>query len=640
LRSRALVCALSAILSLRSAAVASGPAAEDAKIAPWLLSRLAATGQDSFLVLFDPADEGDSPAAAQASGAFGRDRGRAVYDRLRGRARAAQARVRGELARAGIPFRSLYLVNGLAVRGDLALARRLARHAEISRIVGDPVVHGVESNPSTPWPFGPDAGPEWGVAKIEAGKVWSLDGDHGEGIVIASADTGVEWTHPAIKGKYRGWNGTIASHDFNWFDAIADLPSPIDDYGHGTHTTGTMVGDDGAGNQIGVAPGARWIACRNMNNGNGQPSTYIACNQFFLAPYPHGGDPELDGDPAKAPDIVNNSWDCPPSEGCDPYVLQASFAALKAAGILAVASAGNSGPSCNTVSTPPAILEEAFVAGATDSGNFLASFSSRGPVTINASGRMRPDVAAPGVSVRSSIRGGGYGLMSGTSMASPHTVGAAALLWSAKPQLRGNIATTRCLIRNSARGIVQISTAQVCGGTGIADRPNNLSGYGLIDAYDAIHLGPDGDGDGIADVCDACPGTADPAQTDADGDGAGDACDCAPADGGSLAAPREASGLAFGADKATLSWLPLAPNAGIGTVYDVVEGNLGTLAATGTIDAAVCVGSVGTAASRLDPSVPAPGSGFFYVIQGRNSCGAGGFGAASNGTPRTHASCP
>jgi hypothetical protein len=314
LSARVLVCALTAILAFAGAAGASGrPDVEAAKIAPWLVNRLASGGQESFLVIFEAVDERDPPATPPAATAH--QRGRAVYDRLRGRARVVQARVRGELTKAGIPFRSLYLVNGLAVRGDLALARRLSRHTEIARIVGDPVVRGVEANLSTPWPFSPDAGPEWGVAKIEAGKVWSLDGNHGEGIVIASADTGVEWTHPAIKGKYRGWNGTIANHDFNWFDAIADLAAPIDDYGHGTHTTGTMVGDDGAGNQIGVAPGARWIACRNMNQGDGQPSTYIACNQYFLAPYPHGGDPELDGDPEKAPDIVNNSWDCPPSEG-------------------------------------------------------------------------------------------------------------------------------------------------------------------------------------------------------------------------------------------------------------------------------------------------------------------------------------
>lgn len=597
--------------ALCASAVAPAP---EAKIAPWLRQRLGAGGDDSFIVLFD---DGDRLDAALSAARAASNRSSAVYDLLRARARSLQAGVRRELAEAGIPFRSLYIVDGLAVRGDLALARRLALRGEVVSIVGDPVVRGIDSTLFAPGPWSPTAGPEWGVVKIDADKVWSLDGNHGEGIVVASADTGVEWTHPAIKGKYRGWNGTSASHDFNWFDAIQDLAEPLDDNNHGTHTTGTMVGDDGAGNQIGVAPGARWIACRNMDHGNGQPSTYIACNQYFLAPYPHGGNPEIDGDPSKAPDIVNNSWICPSSEGCDPGSLQASFAVLRSAGILAVASAGNTGSGCNSVSNPPGIYDESFVVGAVDSSNFLAGFSSRGPVTIDGSGRLKPDVAAPGVNVRSSVRGGGYSTLSGTSMASPHTAGAAALLWSAKPQVRGLIRITRCLIDQSSRAIVQLSVPQTCGGTGETDRPNNLWGYGLIDAYDAIHLGPDGDNDGIAD-----------------------ACDCAASDGGAYDVPPEVEGLGFLANKTTLTWTSLSREAGSGTVYDAIKGDLTLLRASGTIAAAFCLGSSGTATSRSDTQAPTAGGGVYYLVSARNACGLSGFGAASDGTPRTHGTCP
>jgi subtilisin family serine protease len=612
----------------------------NAKIAPWLVSQLAAGGQPSFLVLFDDPDELDRvvTAAAERPGVQ-QTRRRAVYDALTERARSSQARVRDELTKAGIPFQSLYVVNGLAVRGNLALARRLAAHGEVIRIVGDPYVHGVDLFPSPP--FSPDAVIEWGVAKIEADKVWVQDGNRGAGIVVASADTGVEWTHSALKAHYRGWSGTVASHDFNWLDTIAGTVAPVDEHSHGTHTAGTMVGDDGLGNQIGVAPSAKWIACRNMDlHGNGQPSTYIACNQFFLAPYPHGGNPELDGDPSKAPDIVNNSWECPPSEGCDLTVLHASFTALKAAGILAVDAAGNSGPSCSTVSRPPMIYPEPLVVGATDVNNALASFSSRGPVTVDGSNRMRPDVSAPGVSVRSSIPGNSYGIFSGTSMASPHAAGAAALLWSAKPQLKGLIETTRCLMTQSARTIVTIPTPQVCGGTTVTDRPNNLSGYGLIDAYDAIHLGPDGDADGIADACDSCPAAINPTQIDGDGDGAGDVCDCSPADPGAFASPPEAGALAFRADKITLEWASLSGKAGTGTVYDVVRGDIADLRGSGAISSAACVGSVSTETAREDPVVPLPGTGTYYLVQGRNACGAGGWGATSGGSPRSHAACP
>jgi serine protease AprX len=608
----ALVAGLAAPVALADPPDAGRP---DVKLAPWLASRLSAGRTESFIVLFDDAS-GLARALAPARGAA--DHRRAAYDVLRERARAVQSSVRSELTAAGIPFRSLYIVDGLAVRGDLGLAHRLAAHREVVRIVGDPVVRGIDADLLAPVPSAPATGPEWGVTKIEADKVWSLDGKRGEGIVVASADTGVDWTHPALKGKYRGWDGTTASHDYNWFDPVQLVASPFDPYGHGTHTTGTMVGDGGAGNQIGVAPGARWIACRNMDSGgNGQPSTYIACNQFFLAPFPQGGDPELDGDPSKAPDIVNNSWGCPPSEGCDPNTLEASFAALRAAGILAAASAGNYGSACSTTLDPPGLYAETFASGATDSSDFLAGFSSRGPVTIDGSGRMKPDVAAPGVAVRSSIPGGGYASYQGTSMASPHTAGAAALLWSVKPAVRGLVGISRCLISQSARSIVQLASPQTCGGTSGTDRPNNLFGWGLIDAYDAIHLGPDGDGDGIAN-----------------------ACDCAPANGGVFDAPAEVAGLVLAADKATLAWTSMSHAAGNATAYDVIAGDLDTLRSTGLIGSASCVGATGPLNTRTDPVVPAAGAGFYYLVQARNVCGQGGFGASSNGTPRVHGTCP
>ena len=588
-------------------------ASPDAKLAPWLSARLTGGQSEGFIVLFD--DETSWQRALHAV-AGRKAPARSVYEALTARARHAQAGVRAELAAAGIPFRPLYLVNGLAIRGDIALARKIAARSEVIRIVGDPVVRGIEAGSSFPSPAAPEA-IEWGVSRINADDVWTLDGKRGEGIVVASADTGVEWNHPALLGKYRGWNGSVASHDYSWFDAIADTAVPLDDHNHGTHTTGTMVGGDGAANQIGVAPGARWIACRNMNHGDGQPSTYIACNQFFLAPFPHGGDPEADGDPSRAPDIVNNSWGCPPSEGCDAFVLEASFAALRAAGILAVAAAGNSGPSCSTVSDPPAIYDELLVSGATDSGDILAGFSSRGAVTVDGSGRMRPDVAAPGVSVRSSIRGATYSTSSGTSMASPHTSGAAALLWSAKPELRGLVGITRCVMSRAARPVVTLAAPQTCGNTAATDRPNNFWGYGLVDAYAAVHLGPDEDGDGIASPCD-----------------------CASTNGGVHDGPVEVPGLGFDAAKTTLSWGSLGHQAGDATFYDVARGDLAILRALGTIDAAACLGAASNLSSRTDASLPPTGSGYYYVVRARNVCGDGGWGAGSDGIPRSHTTCP
>ena len=205
---------------------------------------------------------------------------------------------------------------------------------------------------------------------------------------------GVRWTHNALKPHYRGWDGVNANHNYNWHDSIHDSvgnpcgndsPFPCDDFFHGSHTTGTAIGDDGMGNQIGMAPGAKWIGCRNMDQGNGTPARYIECMQFFLAPYPINCTPDQ-GDPTKAPDITINSWGCPPSEGCTVgNELQAAVEAQAAAGIQMVVAAGNSGSGCSTVSDPPSFYEASYTAGALVTGtDTIASFSSRGPVTRTA----------------------------------------------------------------------------------------------------------------------------------------------------------------------------------------------------------------------------------------------------------------
>ena len=167
---------------------------------------------------------------------------------------------------------------------------------------------------------------EWNISKIQAPRVWAL-GYTGQGVVVGGQDTGYDWDHPALINQYRGWNGVSANHDYNWHDAIhsnavvscpANSPVPCDDHSHGTHTMGTMVGDDGGANQIGVAPGAKWIGCRNMNLGVGTPTTYIECYEWFIAPYDLSGN---NPDPTKAPDVINNSWACTTGEGCNPNSL-------------------------------------------------------------------------------------------------------------------------------------------------------------------------------------------------------------------------------------------------------------------------------------------------------------------------------
>jgi subtilisin family serine protease len=423
-------------------------------------------------------------------------------------AAATQRSLDAALDALGIRHRGYAIVNAIAV-ADVTLDQleTLAARDDVARVESDLPVRVTLPAPLTP-PGDAQAvragGIEWGVAKIEAPALWSL-GHKGGGIVYATADTGVQWDHPALKARYRGWQATRgkARHAYSWWDAVhADVsgngrnscgfssPVPCDDSGHGTHVTGTGVGDDGQGNQIGVAPRAKWIACRNMEQGVGRPSQYIECFDFFLAPWDANG---KNPDPARAPHVISNSWSCtlgaPPSgESCVPKSLRSAVHAARAAGIFVVVSAGNDGPGCSTIVDPPAIYDASFTVGATDGSDALASFSSRGPVTSDGSGRAKPDLSAPGVHVRSAYPRDTYTSMSGTSMAAPHVAGAVALLWSARPDLRGAVAATEQALRASANPAV--AATGTCGNTTSATLPNQLFGYGRLDVQAALDALP------------------------------------------------------------------------------------------------------------------------------------------------------
>lgn len=459
-------------------------------IAPQVWEAVADGGEAEFLVILD--EQADLSGAAALPNREARLR--YVYDRLRETARRTQAPLLAELDAAGVAYQFFYIVNAVVTKGDRALVARLAARPDVARIAANPRVRqALPGRGRDPDGEGQaPAGVEWGVTRINADDVWTL-GYTGTGIVVAGQDTGYDWDHPALINQYRGYNGVTATHDYNWHDAIhsgggicgADSPEPCDDNSHGTHTMGTLVGDDGGSNQIGVAPGAEWIGCRNMDRGVGTPATYIECFEFFLAPYPVGGDPLTEGDPTKAPHVINNSWTCPPGEGCDWTSLQATVENVRAAGIVVVASAGNSGSGCSTVMDPPAIYDAAFSVGMTDINDNIHYLSSRGPVTVDGSGRRKPDVSAPGVSVRSCVPGTGYGSKSGTSMAGPHVAGTVALLWSSAPCLIGNVDATEWIIARTAR---PRTSAQGCGGDGPSDVPNNVYGWGIVDALAVVKV--------------------------------------------------------------------------------------------------------------------------------------------------------
>jgi len=488
----AAVAALGAIASSRAISQ-GGPPNQDAtakNIAPWVIDHTANGQQAEFIVVL--ADQADlSQAAALPTKT---EKERFVYDTLWNKSQTTQGPILQWLRERRIEHRSFYIINAILVKGSREIAETLAARPDVARVEGNPHIQNSlpQPGPALEGPLQPGAPAtiEPGIVYTHAPDVWAL-GFHGENIVVASADTGVRWTHNALKPHYRGWNGTVADHDYNWHDSIHDSvgnpcgndsPFPCDDYFHGSHTTGTAIGDDGAGNQIGMAPGAKWIGCRNMDQGNGTPARYIECMEWFLAPYPIGGG---QGDPTKAPDITINSWSCPPSEGCSANTLEAAVEAQAAAGIMMVVAAQNYGPSCSTVEDPAGIYAASYTVGALNTGtDTIASFSSRGPVTIDGSGRIKPDITAPGTNTRSASNtsDSAYTIASGTSMATPHIAGAMALLWSAIPSLQNQIDASRTALDNAAHFI----SSTLCGTAG---PPNNVYGWGRVDILAAVTSG-------------------------------------------------------------------------------------------------------------------------------------------------------
>jgi subtilisin family serine protease len=460
-----------------------------AKIEPHLASSIASGGSGEALIVLS--EQADLSGAANLPTKL--EKGQYVYTALRTVAERTQAPIRKMLQDRGIPFQSYFSVNMIKVNASRDVLYQLAERGDVVRVDANPRVKAPIPTANTTLSMTSNLtaaaltgnGIEWNVAQVNAPQVWSM-GFNGKGIVVAGADTGVLWNHVSLISHYRGWNGSTVNHNYNWHDATsAHSPTPVDPQFHGTFTMSEMVGDDGMGNQVGVAPGAKWIACRNMDqNGNGTPAEYIECFDFLLAPYPVG-QPSL-ANPAMAPDIINNSWDCPPSEGCSVNTLVQIVNAVRAAGIFTVMAAGNSGPSCSTVNLPPAIYAGAVSVGATDSYNNIAYFSSRGPVTADGSGRLKPELVAPGQYIRGAIAyttTSYQAYWSGTSMAAPEVAGAVALLWQAKPSLIGNIPLTQSYLTQNA---THLTSTQSCGsfpGTAI---PNAVFGYGLLNILKTV----------------------------------------------------------------------------------------------------------------------------------------------------------
>ncbi len=486
---------LASLLPLHVAGAAPAWQSAIEKVEPRLLDTVNANGKADFIVMM--AEKADLSPAGQletkeAKGAF-------VFQALRATAERTQRPLLDYLDRHGTRYESFYIANKVLVRGgNLALLMDIAARADVAQVMADH--HFQVDGPIVQegW-FARTDSVEPNLSFIQADQVWAL-GITGRGTVLAGNDSGLDETHPAIARHYRGCLNpplcTTWDHNYNWWDATGTYPyNPTDRMGEGTHTTGTMIGDDGGENQIGVAPGAQTIHCKNMDDsGGGLDSWFIECFQWDLAPW------DLDGQnprPDLAPDAVNNSWGY---WGGNYPLFQDEVNALQAAGILVEAAAGNEGPSCGSLRSP-GDYTQVLTTGSVDHDVPFPGVitndtwsSSRGPSAVDPNSFF-PDVMAPGHNIRSALPNGGYDYWSGTSMAGPHSVGLVGLMWSANPGLRGRVEETDRLIAETAGRLVGQGGSN-CGGD-YTNGPNNDWGYGTINALAAvqaaIHYGHTGE---------------------------------------------------------------------------------------------------------------------------------------------------
>ena len=434
------------------------PVAAEPIVEPELWRALAAPGETSLrvIVIFAaPAEVQPLQAAAEFAGEPLRAREVLVAGLQEQLTRAelavepllAAAEARGEL----LARRELWIINGLALTARPALVQDLVRSEAVAELRLDQTRPYVEIKPSGT--VSEETGIPWGIERLRAPTLWQTLALSGTGAVVASVDTGVDWLHPDLQANYRGQLGHgLVEHAGAWFDAVNGGQYPYDDYGHGTHTLGTAVG--GAG--IGVAPGARWLGVKVLNRaGNGYDADIHAGFQWLLAP---------GGDSALAPDVVICSWGAPNPSNAE---FQPDIAALEAAGIFPIFAAGNEGPRPETLRAP-ASLPGVFAVGASDLYEQVATFSSRGPSPW---GEVKPYVVAPGVATRSAAPGGTYASYQGTSMATPHVAGIAALLRGVSRTLP--IHTMARIITETA---IPLTTTL----------PHQASGWGRVDAYDAL----------------------------------------------------------------------------------------------------------------------------------------------------------
>ncbi|MCH8977947.1 MAG: S8 family serine peptidase [Armatimonadetes bacterium] len=367
-----------------------------------------------------------SPGTSMAQGAPERVAVIISFAHQPGQAEAAMVRGIGGT----IKYR-YHLVPAIAATVPSSAIDGLLRSAKVIAVEPDGFFHAIDAELDN----------TWGVKRIGSGIVHGL-GNRGFGVNVAILDSGIDYTHPDLDGNYAG------GYDFANNDS-----DPKDDNGHGTHVAGTVAAEDNDFGVVGVAPEANLYAVKVLgSSGGGSYSDVIAGLQWCVDNGMH---------------VTNNSYG---SSGDPGTAVKAAFDNSFAAGIIHIAAAGNSGNRKGKGDKVgyPARYDSVIAVAATTSSDSRASYSSTGPDV---------EIAAPGSSINSTKLGGGYVVFSGTSMASPHVAGVAALVIAAG------------MTNNDDVRLQLQTTADDLGDEGL----DPLYGYGLVDADEAADVGEPND---------------------------------------------------------------------------------------------------------------------------------------------------
>lgn len=463
---------LTVLLTVGGSALAQDlpPAGAGAAVQSEVLETLAEDGRADFILVM--AEQADLSAAYEMDW---ETRGWYVYNTLKETAERTQAPVIAALEAAGARYQSFIAGNEIYVfDGSRAALNRALWAGEIQEVrapveitLAAPRFELIQPGPARQNSIQATA---WGIADTRAPEFWAQFGLRGEGVRVASIDTGAQWDHPALRDAYACKENPSSSAC--WRDATNTCAAglPCDDQGHGTHTIGTMIGSDSptVQHRVGMAPGTQWIACKGCSGTNCSSVHLSACADWLLAP---------GGNSNNRPQVVNNSWGGPGGNGWFAQKVNN----WRAAGIFPVFSAGNDGQKgCASLASPGDYPQSFSVAAHSQSG-WIGDFSSRGPSTIGGQPYTKPNLSAPGVGILSALPTNQWGYGSGTSMAAPHAAGAVALVLSCAPALRGDINGLFELLQQTADSPIFSGNC----GTPDGGLSNYTYGYGYLNALRA-----------------------------------------------------------------------------------------------------------------------------------------------------------